>query len=173
MPHSELVELIRSTLAELDVEVEVQPAPEPLTGEHVVAAMPSDSSDEPWIINFTPYPGLEEDVEGADVVQVMCILPFVARMTDFPEIGRLLLNINNKTTIGAFGLREADGVLFYRNTLLLPHHSEGNVSIIENGMLLAGFLIEHFADAIEMVAVGEGSLEDARDVCPDLDEFAK
>lgn len=139
----------------------------------MVAEMPSDSGDGPWAISFTPLPEIDDEIEDAELVQVMCVLPFTAESDTFPDVARLLLNVNNKVASGAFGLREADGLIFYKNTLVVPADNAASQSrIIENSFFLAGFMVEQFVNAIEMVVVGKGTLDDAREVRPDLAEFA-
>lgn len=171
MPGYDHFETIRSALAELDFETDILPAPEPLIGDHVVASIPSDLDIEPWVVSFTPMLGLEEDIDDADLIQMMSLIPFTAKPPAFPDLARLLININNKTIVGAFGLRETDGLLFYKNTLVLPDHSTEHSVVIQNTFLLAGFLLDQFVDAIEMIVLGGGSLADAKELRPDLDDF--
>ncbi len=171
MANPELIRQIIQSLESLDIEAEIRPAPAPLSGDHVVAVMPSDSDDEPWVFSFTPMRDLEDELEDADLVQVMCVLPFTAEPGTYPDLARLLLNINNKTAVGAFALRESDGLLFYKSTLTVPRSGSGITEIVQNAFFLGGFLVEQFVGVIEKVVVERGALKDARAVRPDLDEF--
>lgn len=108
-----------------------------------------------WVL-ITVFEGLGEHLPDADLVQFFCRLPVDApspeRRGDFT---RLLLAVNNVSSVGQFCLREADGLLYFRAIGMFPRLADVWTALIFRHLAFAVFQMDEFGASIEAVATGQ------------------
>jgi hypothetical protein len=60
--------------------------------------------------------------------------------------------------MGAFGLRQPDGLIWYRYVLVLGPHRPSNSQIVLETVLLISYILDEFGGIIEPVAAAETAL---------------
>ncbi len=124
-----------------------------------------------WVL-ITVFEGLGENLPDADLVQFFCRLPVdapdVSRRGDFT---RLLLAVNNVSSVGQFCIREADGLLYFRAIGMFPRARETWTTLLYQHLVFAVFQMDEFGHAIEAVAVGQTDARGAIAADPRLGSF--
>ncbi len=135
---------------------EVQPLDaEGQPGQLLVRVNPDRSGRDRWVL-ITVFEGLGENLPDADLVQFFCRLP-----VDAPDPGRrgdftrLLLAVNNVSSVGQFCICEVDGLLYFRAIGMFPRAEETWNTLLYQHMVLAVFQMDEFGASIEAVANGE------------------
>lgn len=135
---------------------EVQPLDaEGQPGQLLVRVNPDRSGRDRWVL-ITVFEGLGENLPDADLVQFFCRLPVdapdPARRGDFT---RLLLAVNNVSSVGQFCIREVDGLLYFRAIGMFPRAEETWTTLLYQHLVFAVFQMDEFGASIEAVANGE------------------
>lgn len=118
--------------------------------DQLVVALPSDKNNRVASLWLTPLPELEEDFgEGISLLQFFAELPFQYRAETQSELGRLILELNNSLPVGSFGLRQPEGVIFYRYVLMLGPDRTAGGKLVTEVVLLINFLLGKYSERIE------------------------
>ena len=115
-----------------------------------------------WI---TPLPGLEGELgPGLGLVQFLVELPFKPIPAARPDLGELLLLLNNLVPLGAFGVRPAvaEAVILFRYVLVHGPDPAGAGGAALDVVLLISYLLDQFGGLIESIATGSRTLAQAR-----------
>lgn len=102
--------------------------------------------------------GQQDDPEDMMLLQFMIELPFKVPEPAYAEVSRLLLSLTQLLPVGAFGLLEASGDVYYNYVHPTAERSLESV-VSANIVGLVDFYIPDFATLIEAVARGERSRE--------------
>ncbi len=121
----------------------------------LVRVNPDRAGRERWVL-ITVFEGLGDNLPDADLVQFFCRLPVDApdasRRGDFT---RLLLAVNNVSSVGQFCIREADGLLYFRAIGMFPRVRETWTTLLYQHLVFAVFQMDEFGASIEAVATGQ------------------
>lgn len=130
-------------------EAEGQPA------QLLVRVTPDRAGRDRWVL-ITVFEGLGENLPDADLVQFFCRLPVDApapsRRGDFT---RLLLAVNNVSSVGQFCIREADGLLYFRAIGMFPRAEQTWSTLLRQHLAFAVFQMDEFGASIEAAAAGQ------------------
>ena len=161
-----VVELPRFAYELQRLEAEDQPT------QLLVRVNPDRSGRDRWVL-LTVFEGLGENLPDADLVQFFCRLPVDApdpsRRGDFT---RLLLAVNNVSSVGQFCIREADGLLYFRAIGMFPRVPETWLMLLYQHLTFAVFQMDEFGASIEAVATGQMDAHAAVAADPRLGSFA-
>lgn len=134
----------------------------------LVRVNPDRAGRDRWVL-ITVFEGLDENLPDADLVQFFCRLPVDApapsRRGDFT---RLLLAVNNVSSVGQFCLREADGLLYFRAIGVFPRAQETWTMLLCQHLVFAVFQMDEFGASIEAVATGQADARGAIALDPRL-----
>lgn len=118
--------------------------------DQLVVALPPDQKSRARSLWLTPLPELEEELgEGISLLQFFAELPFHSRAETQSELGRLILELNNSLPVGSFGLRQPEGVIFYRHVLMLGPDQTTGGKLVTEIVLLINFLLDQYSQRIE------------------------
>jgi hypothetical protein len=107
-------------------------------------------------------PGLEDELDpGISLLQCWTELPFVAEAPHMVAVVDLLLVLNRSVPLPGFSLNATDGSLFHRHVLILGPDEDANLKVVVEAALMLGFLVSRFAGAIEAVATGRQTADQA------------
>jgi hypothetical protein len=139
-------------LQEEDFETHWVAASQAAPMDQLVVMLPPDKKSRARSLWLTPLPELEEDLEeGISLLQFFATLPFQSRAETQSELERLILQLNNSLPVGSFGLRQPEGVIFYRYVLMLGPDQTVNGKVVTEIALLINFLLDQYSDSIEAV----------------------
>jgi len=139
---------LESLLRAAGFEAQRIPASEAAPIEQLVVLLPPDTKGRERNLWVTPLPHLEADLEpGLSLLQLLAPLPFQLTIQMESQLDRTILQLNNDLAIGGFGLR--DGVIFYREVLMLGPDQTTNGRIVVETIGLMNFLLDQFSSAIE------------------------
>lgn len=121
--------------------------------DQIVISLEADEKGRERSFWLTPLPDLEEEFEsGISLLQLLTTLPFQCKIATEAELARKIIQLNNKLTIGGFGFSQPDGVVFYRQVLMLGPDHAINGTIVSETIVLMNFLLDQFSNAVEDVA---------------------
>lgn len=125
------------------------------TTQLLVHVTPDRAGRDRWVL-ITVFEGLGDTLPDADLVQFFCRLPVDApdasRRGDFT---RLLLAVNNVSSVGQFCIQEADGLLYFRAIGMFPRAQETWTTLLYQHLFFAVFQMDEFGASIEAVATGQ------------------
>lgn len=123
--------------------------------DQLVVVLNPDAQGRERSLWLTPLPDLEADLdEGLSLLQFMVTLPFQARVESEAALARQILQLNNALPLGGFGLRQPEGVIFYRAVLMLGPEAAINDKIVGETVTLISFLLDQCSQTIEAVTRG-------------------
>ena len=161
-----IVELPRFAYETQRLEAEGQPS------QLLVRVNPDRAGRDRWVL-ITVFEGLGENLPDADLVQFFCRLPVDApdpsRRGDFT---RLLLAVNNVSSVGQFCIREADGLLYFRAIGMFPRAQETWLMLLYQHLVFAVFQMDEFGATIEAAATGQVDAQGALAADPRLGGLA-
>lgn len=138
----------------------------------LVRVSPDRAGRDRWVL-ITVFEGLGDNLPDADLVQFFCRLPIDApdptRRGDFT---RLLLAVNNVSSVGQFCIREADGLLYFRAIGMFPRAMETWTTLLYQHLVFAVFQMDEFGASIEAVASGQMDARGAIAADPRLGSLA-
>lgn len=104
--------------------------------------------------------GSEDEPEDIVLLQMFLLLPYSITDTTLLPTARLILMLNRILPLGAFGISEVDGAMFYQyNCGLIDRVMDPDVLV--ESLRMIGFFITKFTDLIEEVATGSRTFEAA------------
>ena len=104
---------------------------------------------------LTPLPGLDADLDaGLSLLQFLATLPFQAHAETEAALAMQILQLNNALPLGGFGVRQPEGMIFYRAVLMLGPDPSINGKIVSETITLIGFLLNQFSPPIEAATRG-------------------
>lgn len=153
---------IETALRQAGIETHRAPASSAVPVEQLGLALAADAQGRPRQLWITLLPGLAEQLaEGVNLVQFLAELPF--RPTPGVETGLagLILMLNNVLPLGGFGLRQPEGVIWFRYTLVAGPNAAGSAQAALETVLLVSYLLDRFSGILEPVAAGHKTLAQA------------
>lgn len=148
-----MLNFLNSFLRDRGFETHLVEAGETASMDQIVISLEADEKGRERSLWLTPLPDLEEEFEsGISLLQLLTTLPFQRNMETEAELARKIIQLNNKLTIGGFGFSQPDGVVFYRQVLMLGPDHAINGTIVSETIVLMNFLLDQFSNAVEDVA---------------------
>lgn len=118
--------------------------------------------DDRWRVELSFLPLLEAEMGEMSILQCFVVLADGADAAHWEEVRKLVTAINPKLPVGAFGLLEAEEIVYFKQNLLLPAgEHEANFRVVHELVLLTGYLLSLFTSALVGVAMGELSAQEA------------
>jgi hypothetical protein len=114
-----------------------------------------------WQLELSFIPGMEENLDGAALLQ--CFAPLAGEVPPAAEDGllRLIARLNAKLPIIGFGWLNAERMACFRHVAVLPRDDEAASELVEQAVWLTAYLLSVFAAAVEDVASGARSFDEA------------
>lgn len=111
--------------------------------------------------NFVP---LDEEFgyESAMFLQIYTVLPFAWDINRIDDLGRLILNLNNRVLLGLFGIKDGRE-LYYRYVYSSPTEDIININEFLDNFDLYLLMFNMFEEYVEKVSTGEYTLQQALD----------
>jgi hypothetical protein len=127
---------------------------------HTLVVTMSDYKNRDMNIVFHFVP-LEEEygIEHAHFVQVYTVLPFVFDIRFNDDLGKLILNLNNRVLLGLFGLKDGKE-LYYRYVYSSPQADMINIAEFMDNFELYIAMLNLFEEYVESVSTGKAKLQD-------------
>ena len=104
--------------------------------------------------------GGEDEPEDIVLLQMFLLLPYSITDATFMPTARLILMLNRILPLGAFGISEVDGAMYYQNNAGLTDRAMDPDVLVES-MRIIGFFVTRFTDLLEEVATGARTFEAA------------
>ncbi|MEX2445861.1 MAG: hypothetical protein WD734_00860 [Dehalococcoidia bacterium] len=120
-----------------------------------------EPGEERWLL-LTVFEEVEDDLEGAYLVQIFCALRTAAPARERRgELSRFIVAVNNKLSVGQFCFREEDAILYFRTVAMLPDAPETWTRLLDAHLTFAIFQVVVFGPSIEAVADGRQTAHEA------------
>lgn len=114
-----------------------------------------------WQLELSFVPGMEEDLEGAALLQCFAPLPAEVPPGAEDELRRLIVRVNAKLPLVGFGYLDAERMPCFRHIAMLPRDEAAAGEVVVQLAWMAGYLLGVFARTIEAVASGAQTFEEA------------
>jgi hypothetical protein len=114
-----------------------------------------------WQLELSIVPGMEEDQEGAALLQCFAPLPAEVPPGAEDELRRLIVRLNTRIPVVGFGYLDAERVPCFRHVAMLPRDDGAAGEVVVQLAWMTGYLLGVFAPTIEAVASGAQTFEEA------------
>lgn len=133
----------------------------------LVVTMPDYKEREMNIaFNFVP---LDEEFgyDNALFLQIYTALPFIWDTRRADDLGKLVINLNNRVLLGLFGIKEGRE-LYYRYVFSSPQDDVINLNEFMDNFDLYMLMLNMFEEYVEKVSTGVCTLQEALDEIDNL-----
>lgn len=127
----------------------------------LLAGVAGEGREAPLQMELSFVPGMEEQLEGASLLQCFVHLPAQVPDAAVPELVRLAALLNTRLPLVGFGYLEAERMACFRHVLMLPRDPAPAEALVVQTTWIVSYLLDVFGGAVEAVAAGERSLRDA------------
>ena len=138
----------------------------------LLAGVTGDDGTLLYQVELSFIPGMEEQLEGASLLQCFARVPGDAAPAAEPELARLLLRLNGRIPLVGFGFLEAERMLCFRHVLVLPADPAAADALVVQTAWLVSYLLTLFGASAAAVAAGALSADDAIRQSPFRSAFA-
>ena len=114
-----------------------------------------------WQLELSFIPGMEEDLEGAALLQCFAHLPAEVPPAAEAELRRLIVRVNAKLPLVGFGWLDAERMPCFRHVAMLPGDDGAAGEVVVQLAWMTGYLLGVFAPTIESVASGARTADEA------------
>lgn len=115
-----------------------------------------DGKEQSWRLELSFLPGLQEELDEVSILQCFAPVVDLSGKPPPPDLRTLILRINPKLPLGSFGVLDSPPIVFWKhNALLHDAQAQTNAQIVEELVMLAGYLLTLFTRALTRVARGE------------------
>ena len=128
----------------------------------LLAALEPDGQERPRQLALNYYPVDEDQVEYSLLLQYYIALPFALDEAGLARVREWLPEINNQVVLGHFSISDEQKQLAYRYVQTLPRDEVITTEAVADVLTLVTYSPVLFAEALEGLATGKLSLEQAR-----------
>jgi hypothetical protein len=114
-----------------------------------------------WQLELSFLPGMEEDLEGLSLLQCFVLLRGEAAPGAADELRRLIVRLNAKLPLIGFGWLDAERMACFRHVAMLPRDEASAGEVVVQLAWMTGYLLGVFAPAVESVAAGTHTADQA------------
>lgn len=114
------------------------------------------ANEQTWRMELSFLPNLEEDLDTVSILQ--CFVPVVGELAPgaTAALRDFLIRINPQLPLGSFGVLDEPHIVYFKHNALLPNQqTRTQVLITHELVMLTGYLLTLFMDALTRVARGE------------------
>lgn len=128
--------------------------------EQLYVSLGQDESERDFILqlvfvnDLASAMGVEQDSDDPFLLQFFLSFPFLAKKTTVNETALLALTLNRIIPLGAIGLSQAEGTLYFQYVLACPDDKPSSI-LIEEVVSMIGMFVTEFAPKLELVATGK------------------
>jgi hypothetical protein len=109
-----------------------------------------------WRVELAYLPGLEAELGDVSLMQCFVVVADNVLPDYWDELRRLVVSVNTQLPVGAFGLLEAQQLVYFKQNALLPDNADAIAfRIVHELALLIGYLLTIFSTAFVAVAQGQ------------------
>jgi hypothetical protein len=120
-----------------------------------------------WSMELSFLPGLEDELKDVSILQCYVALANYTAGANSASLERLIIEVNAKLPIGAFGLLNQPRVIFFKHNALLPNDDPAaSDRIVHELVPLTSYLLSTFSDPLIKIATGVTTAEAALAVMP-------
>ena len=114
-----------------------------------------------WQLELSFVPGMEEDLEGASLLQCFVAIPAEVPPEAEDALRRLVTRLNGRLPLVGFGWLDAERMACFRHTALLPADDTSATEVVLQTVWMIGYLMSVFGAGVQAVAEGRIGFEDA------------
>ncbi|MFL6278335.1 MAG: hypothetical protein ACJ74G_24385 [Blastocatellia bacterium] len=161
--HRAALECFGELLSKQAYQTELQPAGNGVPYDTLLVRIESfEEENRVWRLELSFLPGLEGDLERVSILQSFVSLSNQIAEAHGAALNRLLVKLNAKLPVGAFGLLDNHGQLFYKHNAMLPDDSpDAGDQIVQELVPMTTYLIALFSEPLIRVASGQKTVEEA------------
>ncbi|HEU0052698.1 MAG TPA: hypothetical protein VFQ39_05955 [Longimicrobium sp.] len=126
-----------------------------------VALGGDEAGDAVHQLELSFIPGMEEQLEGAALLQCFVHLPAEVPAAAEDGLRRLIALLNGRLPLVGFGWLEAEEMLCFRHAMMLPPDDRTATPLVVQAVWMIGYLLSVFADTVVEVATGARAVDDA------------
>lgn len=119
-----------------------------------------------WQLEMSFIPGMEEQLDGAALLQCFVHIPAQVPARAEDGVCRLVARLNTRAPLVGFGWLEAERMPCFRHVLILPKDRAPAGALVLQSVWMIGYLLTVFADTVQEVASGARSADEALDDNP-------
>lgn len=119
-----------------------------------------DEDGEGYQLELTFIPEMEEELDGASLLQ--CFVQVPAELADGAEsdLMRLLNRINGHLPLVGFCYLDGERMLCYRHVLMIPNKGDSDGALVKQTAWMISYLLSTFGGAVASVAAGSRTIDD-------------
>jgi hypothetical protein len=152
---------LKEKFEENTIECELKQPDDEASFERLLAVLPTDIKPQS-IIEFMFIPGLEEEVEDAQLLQMFVTLGQNIPMNRRADLIRFMTHINVYLPLPAFGFLATKGLFFHKYVLAISKSNiQNDKKVILELYYLISYLIDKYFPYFNALVAGTISLEDA------------
>jgi hypothetical protein len=127
----------------------------------LVAGLSDADETRQWQLELSFVPGMEEQLDGAALLQCFVHLPAEVPPAAEDGLRRLVVLLNTRIPILGFGWLEAERMPCFRHTLMLPEDNDSAGALMVQTAWMIGYLLSVFAGTVQEVASGTRTVDEA------------
>lgn len=114
-----------------------------------------------WQLELSFVPGMEEEMEGAALLQCFVHVPAEVPPGAEDDLRRLVLRLNSRLPLVGFGWLDAERMACFRHTAVLPADDAAAGEVVVQAAWMIGYLLSVFGGGVQAVASGRLGFEAA------------
>ncbi len=119
-----------------------------------------DEDGEGYQLELTFIPEMEEELDGASLLQCFVQVPAEIAEGAEADLMRFLNRINGHLPLVGFCYLHDEGMLCYRHVLMIPNRDDTDGALVKQTAWMISYLLSTFGAAVASVASGSRGIDD-------------